>query len=160
MKQLESRKVTIGENNFYIRPLPAFKAANMGGELAGMLAPIFAGLVPLAGAVGEDKGLFDIEIEDAAPALSNAFSSLSGDKLEKLLKHLLVGGGNISIEAPGEKAQLLTEDLANEVFCEDVQDMFILAFEVIRTNYNGFFKKLGGPFGQLMEGLMKKGSLR
>ena len=59
---------------------------------------------------------------------------------------------------PGEKAQLLTEDLANEVFCEDVQEMFMLAFEVVRSNYNGFFKKLGDLFGPLMEGLTKKAS--
>ena len=55
---------------------------------------------------------------------------------------------------------MLTEDLANEVFCEDVQDMFLLAFEVIRTNYNGFFKKLGGRFGPLIEGLTKTGTPR
>lgn len=30
-------------------------------------------------------------------------------------------------------------------------DMFILAFEVIRTNYNGFFKKLGDRFGKVAE---------
>ena len=29
LKQLETREVTVGENIFYIRPLPAFKAANM-----------------------------------------------------------------------------------------------------------------------------------
>lgn len=29
--------------------------------------------------------------------------------------------------------------------------MFILAFEVIRTNYNGFFKKLGDRFGKVAE---------
>ena len=55
------------------------------------------------------------------------------------------------MEQPGEKVRLLTEDLANEVFCTDVQDMFILAFEVIRTNYNGFFKKLGDRFGKVAE---------
>ena len=27
LKQLETREVTVGENIFYIRPLPAFKAA-------------------------------------------------------------------------------------------------------------------------------------
>ena len=55
---------------------------------------------------------------------------------------------------------MLTEDLANEVFCEDVQDMFLLAFEVIRTNYNGFFKKLGGRFGSLVGDLMKTAAPR
>ncbi len=158
MKQLESRRVTIGENTFYIRPLPAFKAANMSGELASLVLPILTGLAPIAGAAGEDISLLDIDLEKAAPTISQAFTSLSGDKLEAVLKHLLISGKNISIEMPGEKAQLLTEDLANEVFCEDVQEMFMLAFEVVRSNYNGFFKKLGGLFGPLMEGLTKKAS--
>lgn len=157
MKQLESREVTVGENIFYIRPLPAFKAANLSGELAALVLPLVTGLTSLipAGTTAENmgNGLFDIDVKDAGPAISAAFSSLSGDKIEAILKHLLIAGKNISVEVPGERVQILTEDLANEVFCEDVQDMFILAFEVIRTNYNGFFKKLGGRFGSVVEAL-------
>lgn len=157
MKQLESREVTVGENIFYIRPLPAFKAANLSGELAALVLPLVTGLTSLipAGTSAENmgNGLFDIDVKDAGPAISAAFSSLSGDKIEAILKHLLIAGKNISVEVPGERIQILTEDLANEVFCEDVQDMFILAFEVIRTNYNGFFKKLGGRFGPVVEAL-------
>ena len=157
MKQLEGREVTVGENIFYIRPLPAFKAANLSGELAALVLPLVTGLTSLipAGTTSENmgNGLFDIDVKDAGPAISAAFSSLSGDKIEAILKHLLIAGKNISVEVPGERVQILTEDLANEVFCEDVQDMFILAFEVIRTNYNGFFKKLGGRFGPVVEAL-------
>lgn len=157
MKQLESREVTVGENIFYIRPLPAFKAANLSGELAALVLPLVTGLTSLipAGTTAENmgNGLFDIDVKDAGPAISAAFSSLSGDKIEAILKHLLIAGKNISVEVPGERVQILTEDLANEVFCENVQDMFILAFEVIRTNYNGFFKKLGGRFGPVVEAL-------
>lgn len=157
MKQLESREVTVGENIFYIRPLPAFKAANLSGELAALVLPLVTGLTSLipAGTTAENmgNGLFDIDVKDAGPAISAAFSSLSGDKIEAILKHLLIAGKNISVEVPGERVQILTEDLANEVFCEDVQDMFILAFEVIRTNYNGFFKKLGGRFGPVVKAL-------
>ena len=153
LKQLETREVTVGENIFYIRPLPAFKAANMTGELAALVLPLVSGLAPLLSDVDTEKegdGLLDIKVEDAAPAIAGAFSSLDGDKVEKILKHLLIAGSNISVEQPGEKVRLLTEDLANEVFCTDVQDI-ILAFEVIRTNYNGFFKKLGDRFGKVAE---------
>lgn len=160
MKQLESRKVTIGENNFYIRPMPAFKAANVSGELANLIMPILSGLAPLAGMVTDGVDLFDIDIEQAGPAISGAFGSLSGDKLERTLKLLLLSGENISVELPDEKPQRLTEDLANEIFCEDLQDMFVLGFEVIRSNYNGFFKKLGGRSGQLIQKLMEKKSPR
>ena len=36
MKQLEPREVKVGENIYYIRPLPAFKAANLTGVAAGV----------------------------------------------------------------------------------------------------------------------------
>lgn len=159
MKQLEPREVKVGENIYYIRPLPAFKAANLTGELAALVLPLVSGLAPLIAAVDpdkEDNGLLDIDVEDATPAVASAFTQLDGDKVEKILRHLLLSGNNISIEVPGEKTRLLSEDLANEVFCTDVQDMFILAFEVIRTNYNGFFKKLAARFGKVVEGLKKK----
>jgi hypothetical protein len=160
MKLLETRSVAIGENTFYIRPLPAFRAANLSAELAALLIPLLSGFAPLFADVdmekGEGKSLLDMDMEDAAPAIARAFSSLSGEKLEEILKHLLISGKNVSMEMPDGKAQLLTMDIANEAFCTDVQDMFLLAFEVIRTNYNGFFKKLGGRFGQAMEMLKKK----
>ena len=73
MKQLEPRTVTVGENKFYIRPLPAFKAANLTGELAALVLPIVSGLAPLLDKVDsgkEGKGLMDLNIEDAAPAIS------------------------------------------------------------------------------------------
>lgn len=160
MKLLETRSVVIGENTFYIRPLPAFRAANLSAELAALLMPLLSGFAPLFADMemenGEEKSFLDINMEDAAPAIAGAFSSLSGDKLERILEHLLISGKNISMEMPDGKAQLLTLDIANEAFCTDVQDMFLLAFEVIRTNYNGFFKKLGGRFGRAMEMLGKK----
>lgn len=154
LKQLETREVTVGENIFYIRPLPAFRAANLTGELAALVLPLISGLAPLLSITDDEKssgGLFDIKVEDAAPAIAGAFASVDGDKIERILKHLLIAGNNVSVEQPGEKVRLLTEELANEVFCADVQDMFILAFEVIRTNYNGFFKKLGDRFGKVAE---------
>lgn len=163
MKQLEPREVKVGENIYYIRPLPAFKAANLTGELAALVLPLVSGLAPLIAAVDpdkEDNGLLDIDVEDATPAVASAFAQLDGDKVEKILRHLLLSGNNISIEVPGEKARLLSEDLANEVFCTDVQDMFILAFEVIRTNYNGFFKKLAARFGKVVERLKKMAAVQ
>ena len=95
LKQLETREVTVGENIFYIRPLPAFKAANMTGELAALVLPLVSGLAPLLSDVDTEKegdGLLDIKVEDAAPAIAGAFSSLDGDKVEKILKHLLIAG--------------------------------------------------------------------
>lgn len=158
MKQFEPRVRKIGENTFYVRPFPAFVATNISGELAAVITPLIGNLAPLFNKVdaGEGNGLLDVDVVEAAPAIAGAFSSISGDKLESLMKKLLVRYKNISVEMyDSTEAQVLTEDLVNELFCGDVQEMFILAFEVIRTNYNGFFAKLGNLSGSVFE-LMNK----
>lgn len=72
------------------------------------------------------------------------------------MKKLLVNSKNISYEGiDDEKPQLLTYDALNEIFCGNVQDMFVLAFKVIKLNYSGFFGKLTSRFGSLA-GLAKK----
>lgn len=157
MKQLESRTVTVGDNTFYIRPFPAFKAANISGQLAGLITPIVGGLLPLADKVGDGKGALDLSLDEAAPVVTGAFSSLSGDRLEALLKELLTNNKNVSVDDPASgKAVLLSEDTANEIFCGDTQDMFLLAYEVIKLNFGGFFKKLGDQFGSAFAVLKNK----
>lgn len=154
MKQMEVTEKKIGESTFYIKPFPAFVSANISGELAALITPMLGGLAPLVGGLGDDGGSFDIgnvNIEDAMPAVSNAFAGLSGDKFEKLMKKLLIDHKNVSVEceATNGEAKVLTYDLANEVFCMEIEDMYILCFEVIRLNFGGFFKKLGARFGNL-----------
>jgi hypothetical protein len=147
-------------NTFYVRPFGAFKAANISGEVFALLTPILVRIAPIvAGAQvkADSISLLDIDSEKAAPHLANASSGISGDKLEALLKKLLIQYKNISVELEGKnEAQLLTEDLADEVFCGDTQDMFILALDVIKANYSGFFKKLGGQYGKVLNDLLQK----
>ena len=163
IKQFETKEKSLNGHTFYIRPFPAFMAANISGELFSIILPMLGALVPMAGGAvkgGIDDILdLDIDFEKATPALVKGLSSLSGDKLEQLLKKLLVKHKNISVEVDGsDKVQLLSEDLANEVFCGNAQDMFILAIEVIQVNYSGFFERLGSLFGGLgaLRGLVQR----
>ena len=139
LKQLGKKVETIGEYKYHISPFPAFKAANLSGELASVLAPLFSVLLPL---IGDGESLMDVDVTKAAAALS--VSNISGDKLEKLMTKLLLGG-HITVEYSDEngerQAEILDMDLANEIFCGGIEDMFILCFYVIRLNYNGFFEK-------------------
>ena len=155
MKRMEVTEKQIGENTFYLKPFPAFTAANISGELAALITPMISGLVPLVGGKST-ANIMDIEMEDAATAITGAFSTLSGDKVERLMKKLLIDSQNVSVNNPETgRAELLTMDLANEVFCGEIQDMFMLCFEVIRINFSGFFKKLGAQFGDQL-GLLTK----
>jgi len=161
MKQHEVKQErSLNGNTFYVRPFGAFKAANMSGEILALLTPILAGVAPIiAGAEiqGDNVTLLDMDAEKAAPHLAKAMDGINGDKLETLLVKLLIQYKNISVQLDGEsEAQLLTRDLADEVFCGDTQDMFILAFDVIKVNYAGFFKRLGGQFGEAIKGLLEK----
>ena len=160
MKQHEIKQERIlGDNIFYVRPFGAFKAANMSGEIMSLLTPILAGFAPIvAGATvdGDNINLLDMDAEKAAPHLANAMGGINGDKLEALLRKLLIQQKNITVEIDGKDPQTLTADLADELFCGDTQDMFILAFDVIKVNYSGFFKKLGGQFGGVINAMMAK----
>ena len=55
MKQQDARIVKVGENTFYIRPLPALRAANLSGELAALAVPLLSGLAPIL-AAADAKG--------------------------------------------------------------------------------------------------------
>jgi len=149
LKQMEPTMETVGGYNFYIRPFAAFKAANLTGELASVLAPLLGALAPLVSDQKEGS-LMDVDAAQAAEALSNC-TNISGDKMEKLMQKLLLGG-HIVVELPDEegktKPERLDMDIANEIFCGEVQDMFILCFHVIKLNFNGFFKKIAGLSGK------------
>ena len=160
MKSFEIKERQLGEYVFYVRPLPAFTAANISGELFSIILPALGSVAPIVGGKGSAESLLDMDSEVAASALAKGMGVISGDKLERLLKMLIVQNRNISfepLETKGSqtvKPQLLTEDLANDMFCGDVQDMFVLAFDVIKSNYSGFFEKLGNLFGDRVDALL------
>ncbi|MGN9096387.1 phage tail assembly chaperone [Flintibacter porci] len=162
VKQMEVTEKKIGENTFYIKPFAAFTAVNISGELAAVITPLLGGLAALLGSGDGDqeegKNIMDVQVEDALPAVTQAFSSISGDKFERLMKKLLIDHKNISVEGESTEGDLkpLTFDLANEVFCGEVQDMYILCFEVIRLNFKGFFSKISTQFGDLTSLVQKK----
>ena len=149
MKQFETKERELGGYMFYVRPLPAFTAAGISGEIFGIIVPALGSIAPLLGAKGDVASLFDIDTEIVAKALATGASGLSFEKLEYLLRKLLVQYHNISFESIDKKGkpQVLTEELANDVFCGDVHHLYILAIDVIKSNYSGFFEKLGSLFG-------------
>lgn len=163
MKQFESVEKNIQGTTFYIRPFGAFTAANLSGELGKILMPFLGAVAPAVlstlsdgkGEVSDGKSLFDIDSEEIIPDVMNAFSNVSGDQLERLLKKLLATHKNISYLREDGKAIILNEDMANELFCGSTQGLFLLAFEVIRVNFNGFFGNLGNQSGAVSK-LVKK----
>lgn len=169
MKRMEITEKVIGENTFYIKPFAAFTAANISGEVTAVLSPILGGLAPLFGEMEKESGKdsegeksesanwMDMDIEKALPSIADALGNVSGDKVEHIMKRLLVIHGNVSVEGPDTDGDVkkLDQDLADEVFCGEIQDMVILCYEVIKLNFRGFFKKLGARSGSLAERLRR-----
>lgn len=181
MKRMERTEKVIGENTFYIAPFAAFTAANISVELTAILSPMIGSMGAVVGEIDMKEAMkaanqpsFDTEnasekaggfaVEDIMnmdvgklmPALARAFGSLSGDKFEHLMRRLLVDNQNISVQGEVTEGRTvnLTADLANEVFCGEIQDMLLLCYEVIKVNFSGFFKKLGAQFGRQLRAML------
>lgn len=150
MKRFEPKEVIVSDRTFHIFPFGAFKAANLSGELAQIAIPLLTAITALPSSE-EGENPLDRDLSELTPALASAFDSLSGDKVESLLKKLLTQSQNVSIDLENGETVVLTEDLVNEVFCCDIIGIYQLAFEVIRTNFGGFFEKLGNLSGSVTE---------
>lgn len=168
MKQMKTVEKKIGNCTFYLKPFPAFVAANISGDLATMLLPILGAMAPTI-AVAAQKGgnenimdtkMEDLDIDSAVPVLSKAMTGLTGAQVERFMKKLLIENRNVSVESREDEIELqvLDMDLANEIFCGDLQDMYILCYEVLKLNFSGFFKNLGTRFGAQISALMTEPS--
>ena len=150
MKQFDPKDVTVSGHQFHIFPFGAFKAANLSGEIAQIAIPLITAITALPSG-GKEENPLDRDLSEITPALSGAFDSLSGDKVESLLKKLLTQSKNIAIDREDGEAVYLTEEMVNEIFCCDIVGIYQLAFEVIRFNFGGFFGKLGNLSGSVTE---------
>lgn len=146
----------IGGYTFYIRPMSAMKCAALSGDLAAVVVPLMSALLPLAGG-----DMDNVNLVEAAPAIAGAFSTLSGEKLQKLIAALLVDDRTIGVEGPGiNGATMMDEKTMDLVFAGNAQNMFVLAFYVINANFGDFFGSLGTRYGGAIEKLKVPGILK
>ena len=161
MKQMEPKIVKIGDYEFYITPFSAFYAANLFGELASFLGPIIAASVSAANKVGatddgEDVELTEEQQEQVGTTIADALRGIDGDKMEALMRKLIISKGNVVVkyydtDLEQEVQERLTADLANEIFCMKISDMYMLVVQVIMLNYGSFFGNTSGLFGKATE---------
>jgi len=152
LKQTDySHEVELHGYKFKIRPFPAFTAMNMSGEVISFLSPLLSVIAPLL-ASDDTAGVMNANINTTPVSL------VSGDRLEIIIRKLLVNHNNIIVEIDGSPEPLNFE-LANEVFCGQAQDMYVLAYEVISVNFPGIFGGLNNLFGKVGETIAKKTKL-
>lgn len=162
MKQLDPIKKTISGVDFYITPFPALKAANLSGEIFSLIGPLISGFVPVIQTVRANPDMEPVEavskmdMADLMPGIVDAMQHMSGDRIEGLLKKLLIMNQNVACEYDyeGEDGEIhhvkgrLNGDMLNEIFCQDVYGMYRLAGEVIAINYGSFFENMTTRFGR------------
>jgi hypothetical protein len=156
MKQMEVTKKNINGTDFYIKPFPAMKASNISGDLTAFLAPVLTVIVPLIGSVNDDesqegaKGFMDIDIDRYLPQIVTALSATDGDKVETMVRKLLVDHNNVSYDDEKGNITRLTYEDVNEIFCGRIFDMYRLCYEVVKVNFGGFFDSIGSLFGSAL----------
>ena len=85
--------------------------------------------------------------------LTGELSALVGPVLSALAPFM---SDEKPLDSSQDDPEILTESLANELFCCEVQDMFVLAFHVIQLNFSGFFRKTGSPSGKAFENIQSR----
>lgn len=149
---LNTKEVQIDGISFFISPFPVFTAARITAQLSKVLSPILGGVITILGSeneTGEDteKDLSE-NVVAAIPAFTAAMQGLSPVEFEKLARELLVNSRNIAFKNQDyPNGEILTEDAVNAIFAGNTQNMYILAFHVIKENYGGFFGKFKIPSG-------------
>lgn len=149
---LNTKEVQIDGISFFISPFPVFTAARITAQLSKVLSPILGGVIALLGSedeTGEDteKDLSE-NVVAAIPAFTAAMQGLLPVEFEKLARELLVNSRNIAFKNQDyPNGEILTEDAVNAIFAGNTQNMYILAFHVIKENYGGFFGKFKIPSG-------------
>ena len=142
---LNTKEVQIDGISFFISPFPVFTAARITAQLSKVLSPILGS----EDETGEDteKDLSE-NVVAAIPAFTAAMQGLSPVEFEKLARELLVNSRNIAFKNQDyPNGEILTEDAVNAIFAGNTQNMYILAFHVIKENYGGFFGKFKIPSG-------------
>lgn len=162
LKQIDPKRVTIGDVSYAIYPFPAFKAAGISGDLGKFLGPLLAGIMPFLGDQASIDRLLNDDIVKTIPMITTALNTLDSDKVEHILMELLVNNRNISCEYRDDTGHVvqeqLTKELADDLFIGGLDNMVRLAVEVVKLNYGGFFTGLTTQSGSLVEAQSKFGS--
>lgn len=158
---LTSKEVLIGGTSFYISPFPVFAAARITAHLSKTLSPVLGGLIALIGdddnnEEGKETGEEE-NIANSITAFTISMGSLNPAEFEKLARELLVNSRNIAFKnADCPDGEILTEDAINALFAGNTQNMYILAFHVIKENYSGFFEKFKTLSGNAILKMLKE----
>ena len=147
---LKRTEVKIDGTSFFVAPFPVFAAVRITAMLSKVLAPVLGGLIALLGESADEEAEDDLgnEIKSAIPSFVEAMSSTNPADFERLFRELLVNSRNIAFQDDEHTTgEILTEDYLNAMFAGDSQNLYILAYHVLKVNFRGFFEKFSSLSG-------------
>ena len=155
---LKRTEVRIEGISFFIAPFPVFVAARISAMLSKVLSPVLGGIISL---LGDDEGEMEgsagtsfSEAKGAIPTFVDAMNGLNPLEFERLLRELLINSRNITFrDSEHPEGAFLTEEELDAMFAGNSQNLYILAYHVLKENFQGFFGKLKNLSGSP---LMKK----
>lgn len=172
-KSLEPTYVTYEDVTYAIYPFPAMTAVEVSGDLASFLGPIFSALIPLfSGASGQTQdelgasalgNLSKMNNEQVVPMIKDALTGVDGKTVRAMMTKLLIAYDNITCEYEDPDRGVLvqkklTAGLLDELFIGNLDSMLLLAIDVVKVNFAGFFEKLLNRSGSRQAGLTSRKS--
>lgn len=156
-----TKQVTLGDKLFVIHTMKPRTVLGLQKPLARLASPIISAIQPLLASVSVQtaKGVMEGTVDDSAlgneilssfssgtidlnrvsRAIQEAMSALSEGEQDRLICDLLA---NVQFVPKVGGAEFLTPDVIDEVFLGAPNDIYKLAFEVVRFNdFLPFFKK-------------------
>lgn len=137
--KFEVKNKKIGENTYYVRPLPPLKALKLYGDLQKTLtAALKNGLIPNGATEDLKENLLGSQI-NVGNIIAQLGENFSGEVLEQYAERLL-NEDYVSVKRKGEtEAVMLTDDVVNDIFTGNVLEMLKVAFFVVEVNFGDFF---------------------
>lgn len=162
---MNKTEVQISGTSFFIAPFPVFVSVRITAMLTKVLSPVLGGLVALLGSGNNEEGTSESDaMEEAAaaiPTFTDAMSSLNPYDFEKLMRELLITSRTIVWKNDQQPdGEILIEESLNALMAGNSQDVYILAYHVLKVNFKGFFEKFKSLSGNpTVKALLKKAEL-
>ncbi len=137
--KFEVKSKKIGENTYYVRPLPPLKALKLYGDLQKTVtAALKNGLIPAGATEDLKESLLDSQI-NIGNIIAQLGENFNGEVLEQYAERLL-NEDYVSVKRKGEdEAVMLDEATMNDIFTGNILEMLKVAFFVVEVNFGDFF---------------------
>ncbi|MCD8201908.1 MAG: hypothetical protein LUD47_07580 [Clostridia bacterium] len=139
----ETKEYKVGGHSYFVKPFRAMTAVRLSADVLKIITPFFDGFVQ-----GDNlSDLKNLDLSVIVDGLEKCLADTDGKQIEDALEKLLIRHDNIAVDYDGQ-TQYLTEEILDEWMAGDIENIFVLAFYVVKENYQGFFARFSTQSGK------------